>query len=275
MKGKFLIIAIVMTIVIVTGILHLVLNENTISALSGVSQIFNKAENLNTKQNLNDKYVGKSLPVQKNSLKVQGIIAQESLNEESSYFEQEPIQKESIVFNNPNVLSSNPRTCWNKKLTELENLFGSSFLDIDLKSDRFMRGVSVWKEADITGDCISDVLVSLGNAGASTTNLTLVRMENNKPVIAKFKTKEGKVASLLFTEGASLLHGSDVVLLPEKNAIYQGHWMKNAVNPQVLDECDVEVYQWNAKTKIFEFNSQLSKEIEGDYCTQKRNESIY
>jgi len=128
------------------------------------------------------------------------------------------------------------------------------------------ENIRIYTKGDITGDGIPEALVQIG-CGATTCELVLMRIENNKPVVARFKQKDGKISYIGFSEGAGGAgrYGSGTKLIEDKNAIYFTH--HSAYNKN-SDSCGTEVYQWNSQTKIFEFNISLSNEAGQDYCSK-------
>src|SRR5690348_14966001 len=52
--------------------------------------------------------------------------------------------------------------------------------------------------ADVTGDGVAEAFVSFGVGGASTSQLTLMRMKDGKPVVALFKDRSRKIAPMIF-----------------------------------------------------------------------------
>jgi len=153
---------------------------------------------------------------------------------------------------------------WKSLLQTIETLIGSTFLDVRVGREP----MSIWQTDDITGDGIPEAIVYLGEGGAYNSYLILIRIENDKPVIAQFKQKDGKISPLLFLAGGSVMNGEGVMMLSDKNAIYFGHWSK-AVSGEPygkLSNCSVEAYKWNLQTKMFDFNQSLSNEIRSNYC---------
>jgi hypothetical protein len=126
------------------------------------------------------------------------------------------------------------------------------------------RPIGIYAKADLTGDGIEEALVSLGTGGAYTDFLTLMRMDNGKPVLARYKSKDGKPCCELIMTGASVRHGFGVKLLPEQHAIYFGSTTTD--DSGKMDSCSVAAYQWNPHTKTFDLNRRLSKTVEKDYC---------
>lgn len=126
--------------------------------------------------------------------------------------------------------------------------------------------IRIYTEGDITADGVPEVLVNI-SCGATTCQLVLMRIENNKPVVARFKQKGGEISYLVFSEGAGGAgrYGSGTKLMEDKNTIYFTHHF--AYN-ESSDSCGAEVYQWNSQTKIFEFNISLSNEEGQDYCSK-------
>lgn len=153
---------------------------------------------------------------------------------------------------------------WESFIPAIKTTLGPTFLGEQVEE---FYPLSIFQKNDITGDGAEEALVDLGNGGAHTSFLTLMRIEKNKPTVAQFKQKDGKTSPLIFLTGASAMNGENVVMLPEKNAIYAGHWEREVNNSSnSLANCNVEVYKWNLQTKIFDFSLSLSSEIKPIFC---------
>lgn len=151
---------------------------------------------------------------------------------------------------------------WDDLIPEIRKVLAPAFMDVKIEQS---SPISIFQTGDITGDGIPEALVYLGSGGAYTSYLTLMMLdENGKPVAAKFKQKNGKISTLLFLAGASVKNGQSAALAPEKKAVYSGSWRID--DSGKLAACGINAYQWNGQTKIFEFNSALSKEIKPDFC---------
>ncbi len=87
-----------------------------------------------------------------------------------------------------------------------------------------LSSLAISKTTDITGDGIPEALVDLGTGGASADETTVMRMEKDKPVLAVFKRRDGKLLPMTFLEGASVMHTGGIELLPEKQAVYSFHY---------------------------------------------------
>ena len=120
--------------------------------------------------------------------------------------------------------------------------------------------------ADITGDGVSESLVSFGVGGASTSQLTLLRIEGHKPVVAVFKDRAGKIGPMVFVGGASAMHADGVDLLAEQHSLYAIHYNYGA-NGKLL-QCDGEAYTWNPHSKTFDYNPALTKRLTKTKCRQ-------
>jgi hypothetical protein len=117
---------------------------------------------------------------------------------------------------------------------------------------------------DITGDGIPEALVWLGTGGASTSALTLMRIEDGRPVVALSKSREGKTEPLVLLEGASVMHSDIVDLLPKEQAVF--HFSSQYMGDGRLGPCDGAAYRWNSHTKTFDYDSRLSTRLTQDYC---------
>ncbi|WP_263366394.1 hypothetical protein [Edaphobacter bradus] len=121
---------------------------------------------------------------------------------------------------------------------------------------------SVSQTADVTGMGLSEALVDLGS-GAYTDELTLLRMEGDRPVVARFRGKNDKVGSMVFLNGLSEGNGEAVELRPKEHVVYSGHWI---VNGTKVKRCRGEAYQWDGVAKGFSFDRKLSKTLTREFC---------
>ena len=169
----------------------------------------------------------------------------------------------------PTAINNTPTTTPTPKAVDWESLLPSmrTALKQAFPNERIeeSRPISIYKKVDVTGDGVPEVMVNLGTGGATIDLVTSMRIENNKPIAPLFKQKDGKVSTLIFSVGAGGAgrYGSTAEMLANKNTIYFASYSKYG---ESADYCRVESYQWNAQTKIFEYNSSLSNEIQQNYC---------
>jgi hypothetical protein len=164
------------------------------------------------------------------------------------------------------ILESTPKPVnWENLIPTIRTVLGPTFLGVRVEQ---FEPLSIFQEKDITGDGVPEALVYLGNGGAYTFYLTLMRIEDDKPVVAQFKQKDGKISPLMFLDGASVMNGESTVMLPDKKAIYTGHWSRavSGTSSLSLANCSVEAYQWNSQTRNFDFSLSLSNEIKPGFC---------
>jgi hypothetical protein len=125
--------------------------------------------------------------------------------------------------------------------------------------------VIIQATADVTGDGTPEALIDLGCCGAYTDEMTVMRMEDGKPVLALFRGSDGKISKRTFLDGASVIHGASVKLMPDRQAIFAGYWdMKSDGNR--LGSCSGEAFRWNAEAKTFDFNLKLNGSLVQDFC---------
>jgi len=124
--------------------------------------------------------------------------------------------------------------------------------------------IAIRRTADITGDGVPEALVHLGTGGASTDEITVMRIENGAPVVARFRSRDGKISSMVFLQGASVMHTDRVEMLPEQHTVYSLHY--NYGSNGKLRQCTGEAYQWNTATKLLDYNYRLSKKLTQDTC---------
>jgi hypothetical protein len=120
--------------------------------------------------------------------------------------------------------------------------------------------------AGITGEGVSEAVVFFGLGGASTSQLTVMRIEGGKPVLAAFKGRDGKIGPMVFVEGASVMHTDGVDLLPREHAVLAMHY--NYGSTGNLHQCGGEAYTWNAQSNRFDYNSALTRKLTKATCRQ-------
>ena len=149
---------------------------------------------------------------------------------------------------------------WQKMLPVLRPILLAEFQDMR----QAIYPISIDHTADLTGTGTSEALVDLGVGGASTDEMTVVRMEGNHPVVALFKDKRGKISTMTFLDGSSVMHGDGVELLPKEHAVYSSQWSMDGEG--MLANCSGEAYRWTAQSKTFDFNLRLSHRLTQDFC---------
>jgi hypothetical protein len=116
----------------------------------------------------------------------------------------------------------------------------------------------------------SFALVDYCPGGAYTDWIVAMRLEGGQPVKARFR-KDNRDIGLGFAQGTSVMHGRNVRLVPEKQAIYDFSWDYMGENPS-LEECVVNAYIWNTKFKTFDWDAELTKPATGNYCSGMRKQ---
>lgn len=161
---------------------------------------------------------------------------------------------------------------WQSLISDIRKVLGSSFTGMAIYPN---QSITIDQTQDITGDGISEALVNAGTGGAATIGLILMRLENNKPVLANFKKSNGEIAPINFLSGSGGAgrYGATTEMLPNKNAIYTGAYM--AYGNASSDYCKVEAYQWDAQAKIFNYSAALSSKLQKTYCEGICNNLTY
>jgi len=127
--------------------------------------------------------------------------------------------------------------------------------------------VRIGETADVTGDGVPEAVVYLGQGGASTDYVTIMRIERGEAVVAAFKEADGKVGPKMLLQGASVTHGDSTGMLPREQAVY---WMSTTTDGDgMADKCTVSAYRWNAQQRMFVWNGPLSKRIATTHCPKK------
>jgi len=130
--------------------------------------------------------------------------------------------------------------------------------------------VGIKDAAECAGNSVA--LVYFCPGGAYTDWIVAMKIEKGQPVLARFRKESGETADIGFAEGASVMHGMDAKLVPEKNAIYGIEWDNDET--MHLKRCAVTAYVWNAKEKTFDLNSSASKQAKVTYCQNLQKELL-
>ena len=119
------------------------------------------------------------------------------------------------------------------------------------------------------GNELSVALVDACQGGAYTDEIVAFRLEHGQPVLAEFRDAKGKHVANSFLNGASVMHSVDIRLVPEKKAIYDMSADSDR-NGRPAAKCNVKAYVWNAGSRTFDLDSQLSKSAGQEYCRRMR-----
>ncbi len=125
--------------------------------------------------------------------------------------------------------------------------------------------------ADVTGDGVSEAIVAFGVGGASTSQVTVMRIQDGNPVVALFKDRAGKITPMVWADGASVMHTDGVDLLPNEHAVFAIHY--NYGSNGKLHQCGGEAYTWNPRSKTFGFNPALTKKLTRATCSLVPNKA--
>ncbi|WP_035354597.1 hypothetical protein [Edaphobacter aggregans] len=125
--------------------------------------------------------------------------------------------------------------------------------------------VTLSTTSDVTGMGTTEALIDIGCCGAYTHEVVVMRMEDDKPVFARFRGRDGKISTMVFLAGASVRNGEAVELMPKEHAVYAGHWKTN--DQGKLSNCTGEGYAWDEVSKTFNFNLTLSRSLTKDFCS--------
>ncbi len=180
--------------------------------------------------------------------------------------DQEKATTKSAEHTIPDKTKVGPKSVdWEGLIPSIRAIFNRGLSPEEIKARHAVRVV---EEADITGDGVPEALVTTGDAGASTDILALMRIEDGKPVRARFKNEEGKIIDMEFLQGASVMHGNSTELLPDEKAIYQGGYFMNEPATR-FSGCGAAAYRWHAETKTFDLDATLSNQITKTYCERE------
>lgn len=111
----------------------------------------------------------------------------------------------------------------------------------------------------------SVALVDYCNGGAYTIWIVAMNLKDGRPVLSRFRKANGQDEHVEFLSGSSVMHSVRAELAPGKNAIYDFHWDYGQTGR--LQDCWIKAYVWNAKMRVFELNSELSKHATQSRCS--------
>jgi hypothetical protein len=149
--------------------------------------------------------------------------------------------------------------------------------------------IEVMDTADFSGEGGSVALVDYCHIGAYMDTLTVLRVENGKPVQARFRDEHGKPVDTDFLDGASVMHGAGLQLVPEEHAVLEIYWnaedAENARAAQHSDQttdapkqpipqvsCGATAYRWNPQSKTFDIDCKLSQKLMASECRKVQHE---
>jgi hypothetical protein len=153
---------------------------------------------------------------------------------------------------------------WQKMIPAVRVALKAQFRDDRIEEPYSVGILRASHVADITGDGVSEALVFFGIGGASTSQLTLMQMENGNPVVSLFKDRAGAVSPMVFLEGGSVMHTDAVDLLSREHTVYSIHY--NYGSNGKLHQCGGEAYTWDQHSKRFDYNSALTKKLTKTTC---------
>jgi hypothetical protein len=157
---------------------------------------------------------------------------------------------------------------WRALQPDIERALAKDLIWIDCRQQE--RAIQITQAADITGNGAPDAVVEYCHAGAYTSNAVVMRLLDGKPVIARFKEENGRVDNGAFLEGASVMHGEHVSLLPDEHAVYAIHWDTDSQGE--LSVCAVRAFAWVEKTGTFEWNAAVGSGVSGRECQKLQKE---
>lgn len=126
--------------------------------------------------------------------------------------------------------------------------------------------VGIVDAADLAGRDVA--LVDFCQGGAYTDWIVAMQLVAGRPVFARFR-KANREVDLGFAQGASVMHGKDAKLVPEKRAIYDISWDNDGLDDKgivQLEKCVVDAYAWNTQSKTFDWDAKLTKQATRSYC---------
>jgi len=120
----------------------------------------------------------------------------------------------------------------------------------------------------------SFALIDVCPLGAYTELIDVMELHDGEPVMATFR-RNGKHIDAEFSQGASVMHGKAVKLVPAKRALYDISWDNDGLDSGgtvKLQNCTVDAYVWNSERGTFDFDRNLTMQSTRSYCHQLEHE---
>lgn len=152
---------------------------------------------------------------------------------------------------------------WRALIPSIEGLLREKGYEHECGGNYKLRA-SIVDAANLTGDGPSIALVDYCPGGAYTDWIVVMQLEEGRPAPARFRKANGELTVVGFAQGASVMHGMNVKLVPELSAVYGVQWDNDETLR--LKRCIVDAYVWNAKTKTFDWDKKLSRQAKRSYC---------
>jgi hypothetical protein len=114
----------------------------------------------------------------------------------------------------------------------------------------------------------SFALIDACPLGAYTELIVVMRLEEDETVLARSRKANHEV-DIESVRGASVMHGRDVNLMPENQAVGVVSWDNEGLDKAgilKLQRCVVDAYVWNSNSKTLDWNSKLTKRTTRNYC---------
>jgi hypothetical protein len=168
----------------------------------------------------------------------------------------------AVAQDSPNPAAAAAAVDWKDLTPQTQAALGDTYL----MCNRNSRMTEIGQTADITGDGIPEAIVAYCRQGPFTSIVTLMTLDDGKPVLARFRSSKGKPMDPAFVVGASIKDGEGVKFLPFKHAVYDIQW--HIDKAMKMDKCTVDAYVWNAGSGTFDQNESIGKEIATSECTR-------
>lgn len=164
-------------------------------------------------------------------------------------------------------------TDWNSYLPAIHEYFESTSTLAEL-GPRFARldigsstPISIYTNVELTGDDISEAIVDVGPIGTSSSHaLTVMRLEQDEPVVALFTQAGDETQPMVFIHGINRYSGTAVGAIAEKRLVFYGGWLREENNPDTFESCALKAYVWNEGEKSFVLNGDMSTELVPTFC---------
>jgi len=127
--------------------------------------------------------------------------------------------------------------------------------------------IDIIDTADLTGNETTEALVDYCHEGAYMDLAALIRLENGKPTVAKFRDEHGNAVDLSLMGGASVMHGAETKLLAKEHAVVLLRWDSDESDKF---QCGGIAYVWNSHSKTFDIAPNFSADFVETECRKIR-----
>lgn len=146
-----------------------------------------------------------------------------------------------------------------KEMVDIVSREKDAYFEVEL-------GLNFSEEMDLTGDGINEAIIE-GNGGNNGVSFILIKDTENNIKVAKQKSKNGAIDTVsLLSVGRAML-SEEYEFAPSENGFYTiSKYFDEKTESFKCNNEGVSFYRWNPQTKLFEWDSVLTKKYTTEVC---------